>query len=148
MIIDGGTDRRGSLRRRFQRDDLEPHSCPWLTGGGELTRGRQRRLRENVAGGGWRGGRERPGRVGNIAGLNIYNRPVFGVPGLCHPPPTTRRSFLSRSYPLAYITHVRVLTRLFSSSLIQCLAGPHTYPTEAQAQASSFRGQSVGVPYS
>ena len=99
-------------------------------------------------GGEWRGGRERPGRVGNIAGLNIYNRPVFGVPGLCHPPPTTRRSFLSRSYPLAYITHVRVLTRLFSSSLMQCLAGPHTYPTEAQAQASSFRGQSVGVPYS
>ena len=51
MIIDGGTDRRGSLRRRFQRDDLEPHSCPWLTGGGELTRGRQKGLRENVAGG-------------------------------------------------------------------------------------------------
>lgn len=47
MINDGGTDRRGSLQRRFQRDDLEPHSCPWLTRGGGR---RQKGLRENVAG--------------------------------------------------------------------------------------------------
>jgi len=140
MINDGGTDRRGSLQRRFQRDDLEPHSCPWLTGGGEITRGQQKGLRENVAvGGSGERGRERPGRVGNIVGLNIYNRPAV------------RRSWhLSLPHPeefsfqIVYITHVRVLTRLFSLSLMQCLARPHTHPTEAQAQASTVSRGSFG----
>lgn len=104
--------------------------------GGKLTRGGQKRR----GGGSGERGRERPGRVGNFVGLNIYNRPVV------------RRSWPLSLVPhpeqfsfqiVSTVAHVRVLARLFSA--MTCWA---PYPSH-RSSSSSFKGQSlsVGVPY-